>query len=167
MISKGSEVMNKETLVRPTIIVAIIVLLTITSSYSIYRGVTYSSGAISLATWSVTLNQEGVNDELTIVPVNSNDTYELNITSTSNVDINYTIKISNLPAGVQVTLDNGAPVSQDNNNIITFTDAGRILYNDVNKTKSHILTFSAVANTTPVNSQTVSIDVIAKQILNS
>ena len=159
--------MNKETMLRPAIIIAIIALLAITSTYSIYRGVVLTNGTLSLATWSVTLNQEGVNDELTIVPVNSNDTYELNITSTSNVDIKYTIVISNLPTGVQVTLDNGTPVSQDNNNKITFSDAGTILYNDVNKTKTHILTFSAVANTTPVNSQTVSIDVIAKQILNS
>ena len=159
--------MNKETMIRSTIVIAIITLLAITSTYSIYREAAQTNGALSLATWNVTLNQEGVNDELTIVPVNSNGTYELNITSTSNVDIKYTVVISNLPAGVQVALDNDPPESQDNDNKITFTDAGTILYNDTNKTKSHILTFSAVANTTPVNSQTVSIDVIAKQILNS
>ena len=159
--------MNKETVIRPAIVIAIITLLAIASTYSIYREVVHTDGALSLATWSVTLNQEGVDDELTIVPVTSNDIYELNVTGTSNVDIKYTIVISNLPTGVQVTLDNGTPESQDNNHKITFTDAGTILYNDINKTKSHNLTFSAVANTTPVNSQTVSIDVIAQQILNS
>ena len=159
--------MNKDIVIRPAIVVAILVLLAITSTFSMLRTSLGANGALSLATWSVTLNQEGVNDELTIVPVTSNDIYELNVTSTSKVDIKYTIVISNLPAGVQVALDNGTPESQDNDNKITFTDAGTILYNDVNKTKSHMLTFSAVANTTPVNSQTVSIDVIASQMLNS
>ena len=159
--------MNKKTLIRPAIVVAIIVLLTITSSYSIYYGVTQASGELSLATWNVTLNQEGVNDELTIIPVTDDDTYELNITSTSKVDVIYSIVISNLPAGVKVALDEGTPESQDNNNTITFPGAGTILYSDTNKTKSHTLTFSAIANTTPVNSQTVNIDVITKQIVNN
>ena len=158
--------MKKETVIRPAIVTAIMALLAIASTYSIYRGVTSANGTLALATWNVTLNQTGVNNIVTIVPVTVSDTYTLNITSNSQVDIEYTIVVSNLPAGVEVALDEDTPQSQDNENKIVFSDAGTILYTDQEKTKTHTLTFSAVANTTPVNSQSVSIDVIANQILS-
>ena len=159
--------MNKEHMTRPAIVIAIMALLTITSTYSIYYGIAHTNGALSLATWNVTLNQVGVNNTLTVIPVTNSDTYDLNITSTSQVDIIYTIVVSNLPTGVQVALDSDPAESQDNQHTVTFTDAGTILYSDQNKTKTHTLTFSAVANTTPVNAQSVSIDVIARQFLAS
>jgi len=159
--------MNKKSFIIPVVVVAILMLLTITSSYSAYRSAFQANGTIGLATWNVVLNQEGIDDDLTIIPVTADDTYTLNITSTSKVDIKYTIVISNLPEGVKVALGEGEPKQQNNEHVIMFEDAGTILYNDTEKTKSHTLTFSAVANTTPVDSQEVNIDVIAKQIVNN
>ena len=158
--------MKKETVIRPAIITIIMALLVIASTYSIYRGVIGGNGAVSLAAWNVSLNQTGISNTLTIIPGTGSDTYDLNITSTSKVDIKYTIVVSNLPTGVKVALGSGNPQQQDNEHKVTFADAGTILYSASQKTNTHTLTFSAVANTTPVNTQSVSIDVIAEQILD-
>lgn len=144
--------------------IVIIFLFIISSSLAIYKKRQGNDGEILLATWDVSLNQTGVNDSLTVVPETYNPTYTLNITSQSQIDIRYTVVISNLPAGVEVSIDNGtfrSPV----NNTISFADVGTILYSDNEKTKTHTLTFKANSNATVINNQTVDIDVIVKQIV--
>ena len=142
----------------------ILSLIWMNHSFGLYRNSKVASGTLATANWSVSLNQSEVNDTLSIVPNGANDTYTLNITSTSEVDIKYSIIISNLPAGVEASLD-GVNFESQNNHTITFTDIGTILYTDNDKTKTHTITFRALDGATVVNNQKVDIDVTVQQIL--
>ncbi len=157
--------MRKNSPIRPIIIVTILMLIVITSAYAAHKNWLQTHGTLALATWNVTLDQTGVNNTLVVVPGTSSATYTLNISSTSEVDVKYSIVISNLPTGVKVALDDGEPQPQDANHKISFTDVGVILYTDNVKTKSRTLTFTATQEATVVNSQPVTIDVIVNQIL--
>ena len=64
--------------------------------------------------------------------------YTVNITSTSEVDIIYSIIVDNVPSGVTVSLDNGNFTLPTNNKVI-FANVSTINYSDVNKTKSDII----------------------------
>ena len=151
----------------PIIISILVILFIIPMSYAIYRS--YSTGGVTIAaaSWNVSLNQNNVNNNLTIIPGTHNDTYTLNVTNNSEVDVNYTVVISNLSPGVEVSFDNGTFQQQDVNNTITFTDVGSILYTDTNKTKAHTLTFKANTGATLVTDREVDIDVTIKQIIPS
>ena len=157
--------MKKKLLWKPIVIVLIVSLLVITSSYSLLRGRSSGSGNLSLAKWNFTLTEDDDVDLLTVVPVTGDADYTFSVSSASEVDVRYTIVVSNLPDGVKVSLDGETPLPQDDNHTVSFTDIGTILYTDSVKTKTHTLTFSAVANTIPVNAQEINIDVIANQIL--
>lgn len=136
----------------------------LTHSFGMFKNNSTVTGTINAAEWSVSLEQSGVNNTLSIIPESTNANYTLNVKSLSEVDVVYTIVISNLPQGVEVALDNGQFQSQTNNTI-TFTDAGTILYSSINRTNSHTLTFKAVSGATYVNNQTVDIDVIVHQVM--
>ena len=151
----------------PIIISILVILFIIPMSYAIYRSYSTVGGTIAAASWNVSLNQNNVNNNLTIIPGTHNDTYTLNVTNNSEVDVNYTVVISNLSPGVEVSFDNGTFQQQDVNNTITFTDVGSILYTDTNKTKTHTLTFKANTGATLVTDREVDIDVTIKQIIPS
>ena len=160
--------MQRETkiIIRCLLIIAILSFVIITPTISYYKSATQSSASLSLADWNVSLNQTGENSLLTIMQNSSNASYTVNITSTSEVDVKYSIVISNLPVGVEVSIDDGETfVSQDNDHKITFTNVGTILYTDSVKTKSHTLIFKATSVATAVDDQTVDIDVLVQQML--
>ena len=151
---------------KQVLFVILIVLFIASTTYALLRGSANIDGSIKAASWSVSLNQEGVEDVLNIYTGTTNANYTLNIQNNSDVDITYNIVISNLPAGVEVDIDNsGTFLPQDNNHTITISNAGTIPYSTTPQQQSHILTFRAPIGTTPVESQTVNIDVIARQII--
>ena len=148
------------------VIAAVLSLFIIPSSYSIYKSGRVSSSIGNLASWNVTLEQNGVNNSLSLVAGLSTATYTLNVKSLSDVDITYDVVISNLPSGVSVAFaDRAAQLAS--NGTVTISNAGTILYSAQTKTNSHTLTFSAANNATYVNNQSVTINVIAKQIISS
>ncbi len=134
------------------------------STYAIYRGFISIGGTLASSDWHVYLDQENVEDHLSIVPDGTTDTYTLNIVSESEVDVVYSIIISNLPAGVSVSLDNNTPVQQVNNQVI-ISNAGTILYQNSENTRTHQLTFIAASGATLATNQQVEIDVVARQYL--
>ena len=134
------------------------------STYAIYRGFISIGGTLASSDWSVSLNQQGVENHLLIVQGGATDTYTLNVTSESEVDVVYSIVISNLPSGVSISLDGGEAIPQSNNQVI-ISNAGTILYQDQERTKTHELTFIAAAGATLVTNQQVSIDVVMRQYL--
>ena len=134
------------------------------STYAIYRGFISIGGTLASSEWHVYLNQQNVEDHLSIVQGGATDTYTLRIVSESEVDVVYSIIISNLPAGVSVSLDNDTPIPQSNNQVI-ISNAGTILYQNSEHTKIHHLTFVAAADATLATSQQVNIDVVARQYL--
>ena len=147
-----------------SIVILIIMLFVVPKTLSLFKSNTQISGDLNLAEWNVSLVETGANTSLTVVPGTSNATYAVSVRSLSEVDVEYDIIITNLPAGVEVSLDNGSFQTQANNTI-TFANAGTILYSDSLKTKSHTLTFRAASGTAAVNNQTVNINVIVQQAL--
>lgn len=139
----------------------------ISYSYSIFRSDTNPNGSIKLATWSVSLNQSGVNNYLSIIPGDSTSTadYTLNVTSLSEVDIIYTVVINNLPTGVSVDFDNSGTFTPETNNSVVFSDIGRINYSDASHTKTHTLTFKADSNSSFVSDEGIDVNVITRQVL--
>jgi len=150
----------------PIIISILVILFIIPMSYAIYRSYSTGGGNIATASWNVSLNQNNVNNNLTIIPGENGTTasYTINITSNSEVDVIYSIVIENLPSGVSISLDDGSFVTANNNKVV-FTDVGTILYSDANKNKSHVITIKANSNTQYVNNQEIDVNVIARQAL--
>ena len=150
----------------PIIISILVILFIIPMSYAIYRSYSTGGGNIATASWNVSLNQNNVNNNLTIIPGENGTTasYTINITSNSEVDVIYSIVIENLPSGVSISLDDGSFVTANNNKVV-FTDVGTILYSDANKIKSHVITIKANSNTQYVNNQEIDVNVIARQAL--
>ena len=150
----------------PIIISILVILFIIPMSYAIYRSYSTVGVTIAAASWNVSLNQNNVNNNLTIIPGENGTTasYTINITSNSEVDVIYSIVIENLPSGVSISLDDGSFVTANNNKVV-FTDVGTILYSDANKNKSHVITIKANSNTQYVNNQEIDVNVIARQAL--
>ena len=150
----------------PIIISILVIFFIIPMSYAIYRSYSTGGGNIATASWNVSLNQNNVNNNLTIIPGENGTTasYTINITSNSEVDVIYSIVIENLPSGVSISLDDGSFVTANNNKVV-FTDVGTILYSDANKNKSHVITIKANSNTQYVNNQEIDVNVIARQAL--
>lgn len=140
-------------------------ILIMPSTFSIFKSDATATKILALASWSVSLNQNGVNDELEIIADNtSTASYTLNVTSASEVSVKYSVVLSNLPAGVTVSIDGGNFMPQQSNTI-TFSDIGTILYSDSVKTKTHTLTFKSAVGGAVVSDHEVDIDVIARQFL--
>lgn len=150
----------------PIIISILVIFFIIPMSYAIYRSYSTGGGNIATASWNVSLNQNNVNNNLTIISGENETTasYTINITSNSEVDVIYSIVIENLPSGVSISLDDGSFVAANNNKVV-FTDVGTILYSDANKNKSHVITIKANSNTQYVNNQEIDVNVIARQAL--
>ena len=134
----------------------------IPSSLGLFKRIANTSNSVGAATWSVSLNQTGVNNHVEVIPSGNNGSYTLNVQSNSEVDVVYEIKVSGIPSGVEVKLDSGS-FQTPTSGVVTFTNAGTILYSDVVKQKTHTLTFKANSGAATVNNQTVTIDVNFKQ----
>ena len=132
-------------------------------TFALLRSTAQGTGTIDTASWSVTRSQSQPGDSLEVIPGLTTDDYTLTVQSSSEVDVIYSIIISNLPADVEVDLDNGGNYRPQSNGTITIDPAGTINYNDSVKTKTHTLTFRATSGATPVANQSINIDVRFKQ----
>ncbi|MEE3343679.1 MAG: hypothetical protein VZS44_06295 [Bacilli bacterium] len=159
--------MQKNRVLRILSIVLLVSLFLVPIVFAMYRSVTNGNGAISTASWQVSINQLNENDYLSIIPGENGTTasYAVNITSNSEVDAIYSFVINNLPDGVRVSADNGNTFIPSSNNKVIIPDAGTILYSDTDKTVRHVLIFKADTDTTLVNNQAIDISVIARQAL--
>ena len=156
--------MDKKTKV--ILLIVCLVLFAIPVSFSLFKKQRNSESSVTSADWSITLEQTGVNNNLTLVPELSTSTYTLNVKSESEVDAKYSIVVSNLPSGVEVSLD-GETYPPVSNGSVTFPNAGTILHNAQTKTNTHTLTFRGLNGATVVSNQAVSVNVIAEQIVGS
>ncbi len=133
----------------------------IPSSLGIYKQSATTSQNLSTASWQVALNQTGISGTVTAEAGGNNGSYLLKVVSNSEVDVIYSVTVSNIPSGVTVKLDDNGfkPYSSS----VTFTDVGTINYSDQNHEKTHTLYFKASSGTNLMNNQTVNIDVDFKQ----
>ena len=151
-------------------ILFVCIFLLISTSYAILKYNVDGSSTLELAEWSVSLDQNGIDNKLTVVPGIADATYTLKVKNLSQVDVKYDVIVSNLPSGIGISIDND---NNDNfvyesNGIVTITNVGTILYNATNKTNVHTLYFKGGANADEyVNSQSVIINVIVKQIIGN
>ena len=142
-----------------------VIFAIIVTSFAIYRGSGSAAGSIRAATWSISRSQSQSGDSLQVIPELATDTYDLTVTSASEVDVVYTISIENLPSGVEVSLDNGA-YQPPTSGTVRISNAQTVInYNDAVKTKTHTLTFRATSGATIVSNQEIDIDVEFKQTL--
>ncbi len=155
--------MRKKVNIRLVILLGLLSVFALPSSFAILKSYASSSKSLVSSIWSVSLEQTGVNNNISVIEGGSAQNYTLNVKSLSEVDVIYTIVLSNIPSGVEVKLDNGQ-FQTPTNNTVTFTDAGTILYSDVNKTKTHTIAFKANSGTALVNNQIVGVDVTVRQM---
>ena len=145
------------------IIIAILFLsaFSISLTYSALKNTSTGTGTINGASWSVSM--VGNNDDIELTSGNTEQAYLLTVNNNSEVNVSYSIKLTNLPDDVRVKLDSNSYVSETNNEI-TFENAGSILYgaNPVN----HTLTFTAPLDAPEITNQNFNISVEFKQTLN-
>lgn len=144
------------------ILVYLLSVFSIPSSLGLYKNTSTSSETINTADWQVALNQTGISDAVAVTAGGNGTTWTLRVSSNSEVDTIYTIIVRNVPNDVQVKLGDG-PFKNPDNNVVTFPDAGTILYTDNPKQKEHIITFKASNSAALVNNQPVTIDVDFRQ----
>lgn len=146
------------------ILLVLFIVVCASSTYAIFRDGLNGTGSMSAAVWDVTLNQNGVDNSLSIIP-SPNEvaaSYTVNITSVSEVNVVYYIVVDNLPTGVSVDLDGNGYIPEENHKVV-FDDFEPILYSATNKNRTHVLSFKASASAGYVNNSEVNIDVVARQ----
>ncbi|MBR2833748.1 MAG: hypothetical protein IKE75_04925 [Bacilli bacterium] len=154
-------------------IIAVLLFITIVlaatyalKTFGLLRSSANATGSLLTAEWSVTRSQSASTDSIEVVPGLSTDTYDLTVTSNSEVDVKYTVIISNLPTGIEVQLDDGT-FQTPSSGTIRMTNGGDVTgtinYNDATKTKTHTLTFRATSSAQAVSDQEIDIDVEFKQ----
>lgn len=134
-------------------------------TFAIFRKFGSGTGSFNAATWNVSRSQSQSGDSIDISPGSTTDDYILTVQSSSEVDVVYSIIISNLPSGVEVDLDNSGNYRTPSSGTITINQAGTINYNDSVKTKTHTLTFRATSGASTVSNQSINIDVQFKQVI--
>ena len=141
-----------------------VIFFAVPFSKAIYKSLISSNGTLTTAVWDVSLNQTGVNNNISLVAGGNTQEYTLNVRSNSEVDAIYSIEVGNVPSGVEIKLYNGNFVSPTNNKI-TFTNAGTILYSSNNKENTHTLTFRSSSQASAVSNRELTVDVIIEQEL--
>lgn len=137
--------MKKIRIRKKTIIMIILATITFSNSYLIARYASLFNGtsSSSVAKWAVTYDtSDNVSNTLNIVSGNETQDYIIKVTSTSEVSVNYSIVLSNVPSEMEVTIDNKITKTPDNNtHIIEFNNIGSL--SGINTTFTHTLTFNA------------------------
>ena len=145
------------------ILVYLLLSFCIPSTLGIYKNSATSTESISSAAWNVSLNQTNISPNVTatIGAVNGSD-YTLKLVNDSEVNVSYSITISNIPSGVDVKI-NGGSFLTPSNGTVTIPNAGTINYTGSPVEVTRTLTFRANNGATVVNNQQVTIDVDFKQ----
>ena len=132
-------------------------------TFGIFRSSGDDNKTVPSAIWSVSRNHSSSSDSIDLVKGQDEDDYTLTVESRSEVDVTYSVIISDLPAGVEVDLD-GVTYPQSNNEI-RIDNVGAIYYSDQEKVKTHTLTFRATNEASIVAGNEIDIDVEFKQII--
>ena len=133
------------------------------NTLSKYASQVNTSDQASVARFSVNASGNNANIDMIAGNGGSSLTYTVTVTSTSEVATNYSIKLTNVPTGVKVKLDNGSYISGTNNEI-SFNNAGTFAPNDSNSTRTHTLTFMAEIGASTQSNASIGIDVVFTQV---
>lgn len=158
--------MKKLVIRKKTIIIIILAIITFSNSYLIAKYTSFFNGLASsnVAKWNVTYDtSDNISDTLNLVSGNGTKDYIIKVTSASEVAVNYSIILSNVPSEMEVKIDNEAyktPV----NNCIEFTNVGLFSGNNVNTTFTHTLTFNAPLESNIAATTNVGINIKFEQL---
>ena len=153
----------KKKLTIVVVILLVIVVATISHhTYAMYRSKSTGTATISTATFSV----EAISNTTSInVTAGSTEAaYALTVKNNSEVNVTYTIQITNLPSGMKVKLDSGSYVTESSGTI-TFSNVGDLMVGGTT-TKNHTLTFTTPLSSSAVSAQQANINVEFKQKLS-
>ena len=129
-----------------------------------YTNLLNRNGNVSVAKWDVSIAGDN-NITLPTMIIGNSSTYQdynLTVTSLSEVGINYSAIITNVPEGVQIQVDDGNIYNEDNNKI-TITNLGSFSSNDTNTTHIHKLSFIVPIGIDAITNQELDLDVIFTQ----
>ena len=156
--------MKKNKIIAVCFVLVGMAFLVIPFTRAIFKSLGGTTKTVTTAAWSVSLNQTGLSDSVSIVSGVDTQTYTLKVRSNSEVDVVYDIEIENVPAGVKIKLDQRLDYeTPDSNNKITFTDAGTLSYSSQGGENTHILTFASDVGTAAVSNRQLTVNVIAQQ----
>ena len=102
------------------------------------------NSSMSVAKWDVSVT--GGTETVNMVAGGAMQTYDLTVTNNSDVASEYSIKVSNIPAGVKVGLDiqSEADLMEPTAGEVTFTNTGDVLgFAAPNNSRPHTLTLQA------------------------
>ena len=129
-----------------------------------YTSLLNRNGNVSVAKWDVSIAGDN-NITLPTMVIGKSSTYQdynLTVTSLSEVGINYSVIITNVPEGVQIQVDDGNIYNEDNNKI-TITNLGSFSASDINTTHTHKLSFIVPIDTDTITNQAIDIDIVFVQ----
>lgn len=129
-----------------------------------YTNLLNRNGNVSVAKWDVSIAGDN-NITLPTMVIGKSSSYQdynLSVTSTSEVGINYSVIVTNVPEGVQIQVDDGSIYNEDNNKII-ITNLGSFSSNDNNTTHTHKISFIVPIGIETITNQELDMDVIFTQ----
>lgn len=135
------------------------------STFSRYQSNSSNTSSAGVAKWDVSVNQLSASNVLGIVSGDEvAQSYRLKVESESDVTVSYNITLSNLPAGIMVSLDGDtfqAPV----NNEIVYTNVGIFNVSDSTKEREHILYFKVPIDSNVPSTNEIDVDVTLVQVI--
>lgn len=150
--------------VKTTVLISILILfvyvatLLIPNSVSRYQKGKNGNSQIPIASWSVS----AISSDSTInLIAGSTTTYTFTVNNSSDVSVEYSIEITNIPTGLRAKLDSGSYVSESNNKIV-ISNAGELGYSGTTQ-RTHTLTFNTPLSSSEVSNRQIGINVIFKQ----
>ena len=156
--------MKKRLLILICFVFLVSIFLVVPFSKAIFKSVGSTTGSATAADWDVAIDQTGISSSVSTTIGSANGTdYTLKLVSNSEVDVVYSITISNIPSGVDVKL-NGGSFQTPSNGTYTFSNAGTINYTGSQEEVTRTITFKANNGASAVNAQQVTISVDFKQV---
>ena len=128
-------------------------------SYAKYQTSKSGNAVIAGATWSVSTSSN--DSSIGMVAANSTPIYTITVNNNSQVEVKYSITLSNLPNDIQLKLDNGSYVTPVNNQV-TFSNVGELNYTNTTS-RNHTITFNSTLNSNAITNQNIRIDVLFEQ----
>lgn len=113
----------------------------ITKTFSKYTSNFSKNGNIEIAEWNVSATIPDAN--INLIAGNNTELYTITVNSESEVGTDYSIVISNIPANVQVALDNNNFINATEGQV-EFNNAGSINANASTTTNTHVLKIKAL-----------------------
>lgn len=160
---RSNEVIKHEAFKERIIIFVVVYLIFLSFYFSVntlakYTGTVSGTGDTQVAKWEVSATSNSAST-MNIIAGNDTASYEIKVTSTSEVGCGYSIVLSNVPTGVQVKLDDKAPVTVGNDKTVTFDRCGHFDANRPGVVNTHTLVLKADITIPPVSNNAMSIDV--------